>query len=187
LNVRRPSIAVSLASLAVVGVLAVPALAGCDKQPADPAASVTADPPAPGLAGHAPAPTDPLPAPETLTTVLDKLADPSVPGAKKVSLVEGATEDDAAKLDKFTKALTDSGYLPLTFTATDIAWSDTVPGNVTTTVTVHSQNPAMSTGFTFPMEFRPYFGTWQMSRKTADMLLALGATPTTSPAPTPTP
>ena len=178
--VRRLTMAVSVVAAAVVG---VGVLAGCQNTPTDPAASVTADAPTGALAGRPPAPSAPLPAPDALTAVLDKLADPSVPGANKVSLVEGATDDDAAKVDKFTKALSDSGYLPLTFTATDIAWSDTVPGNVSATVTVRSQNPAMAAGFTFPMEFRPYFGTWQLSRKTADMLLALSVTP----APTPTP
>jgi hypothetical protein len=104
----------------------------------------------------------------------------TVPGAQKVSLVEGATTDDGAQIDRFGKALADSGYTPLGFTASDIAWSDAVPGDVAAEVTVHSENPALKGGFTFPMEFRPYFGTWQLSRRTADMLLTLG-TPTPPP------
>ena len=155
--------------------------AGCDKKPNDPAVSATADPPAPSAAGRVPGSTAPLPAPEVLTDVLYKLADTSVPGDQKVSLVEGATADEAPTLDKFGKALTDSGYTPLGFTATDIVWSETVPGNVAANVSVHSENPALAAGFTFPMEFRPYFGTWQLSRKTADMLLALGSSPTPTP------
>ena len=155
--------------------------AGCSKHHPDPAATVTADKPTPAAGG---APTSaPLPAPEVLTEVLYKLADTSVPGAQKIDLVEGATADEGAQLDRFGKALQDSGYTPLGFTATDIAWSDAVPGNIGAKVTVHSENPALAGGFTFPMEFRPYFGKWQLSRRTADMLLALG----NSPAPTPTP
>ena len=155
-------------------VISVTLLAGCDKKPNDPAASATADPPTQTMAGSLPGSSAPLPAPEVLTEVLYRLADTSVPGAQKVSLVEGATADDAAELDRFGKALTDSGYTPLGFTATDIALSDAVPGDVSAKVTVHSENPALAGGFTFPMEFRPYFGTWQLSRRTADMLLALG-------------
>ncbi|MBV8929034.1 MAG: hypothetical protein JO152_07915, partial [Mycobacteriaceae bacterium] len=149
-------------------------VAACDKKTNDPAVSATADAPNPALAGSAPGSSAALPPPEALTEVLYKLADTSVPGDQKVSLVEGATADEGAQLDRFGKALADSGYTPLGFTATEIAWSDTVPGDVSAKVSVHSENPALSGGFTFPMEFRPYFGTWQLSRKTADMLLALG-------------
>lgn len=162
--------------------ISVTLLTGCDKNPNDPAASATADPPTPSLAAPMSPTTAPLPAPEVLTDVLYKLADTSVPGDQKVGLVEAATADEGAQLDKFGKALTDSGYTPLGFTATDIVWSDAVPGNVAATVSVHSENPALARGFTFPMEFRPYFGKWQLSRKTADMLLVLGGS-----APTPTP
>jgi len=133
-----------------------------------------------------------LPPPEALTDVLYRLADASVPGEQKVALVEGATSPDADKLDKFGKALQDSGYTPLGFTAENIAWAANPPGNVTSDVTVHSQNPAMSNGFTFPMEFAPYQGGWQLSRPTAEMLLALGNSaeptpPASSPPPPPPP
>ena len=165
--------------MVAAALISVTLLAACDRKPNDPAASATADPPTPALAGSAPTLSAPLAAPEVLTEVLYKLADTSVPGDQKVSLVEGATADDGAQLDRFGKALADSGYTPLGFTATDIAWSDTVPGNVSAKVTVHSENPALAGGFTFPMEFRPYFGKWQLSRKTADMLLALGNSPPT--------
>ena len=40
-------------------------------------------------------PTAALPAPEALTDVLNRLADPNVPGVNKVSLVEGATPESA--------------------------------------------------------------------------------------------
>jgi hypothetical protein len=170
-------------AVVAAALIAAVAAAGCGKQHPDPAATVTADKPTPP-AGAGPSPA-PLPAPEVLTDVLYKLADTSVPGAQKIDLIEGATADEAAQLDKFGKALQDSGYTPLGFTATDIAWSNAVPGNIATQVTVHSENPALAGGFTFPMEFRPYFGRWQLSRRTADMLLTLGNSPAVTPTPTP--
>lgn len=153
-------------------------LSGCGKKPSETAVSATADQPTPVAAAP---PAAPLPAPEVLTDVLYKLADTSVPGDQKLGLVEGATADEAAQLDKFGKALQDSGYTPLGFTAADITWSDTTPGSVAAQVTVHSENPAMARGFTFPMEFTPYFNDWQLSRKTADMLLTLAKAPTPTP------
>ncbi|ORW56930.1 hypothetical protein, partial [Mycobacterium parmense] len=126
------------------------------------------------------APTTPPPAADVLTGVLNRLADPNVPGADKVDLVEGATPDSAATLDKFVAALRDNGYLPMTFSANDIAWSDKNPSHVTATVTV---NTAQNNNgkFTFPMEFTPARGGWQLSRRTAEMLLALGKAPATPP------
>nr|AGS49634.1 LppK [uncultured bacterium esnapd12] len=133
----------------------------------------------------APAPPPPisLPAPELLTGVLHQLADTSVPGAQKVGLVEGATADEVGQLDKFAKAMVDNGYAPLAFTASEITWSDTMAGNVTADITARSENPAKPETFTFPMEFKPSVGNWQLSRKTADLLLALGdaARPTAAP------
>jgi hypothetical protein len=140
----------------------------------------------PPSVGAAPTPEAPLPPPEALTDVLYKLADTSIPGDQKVPLVEGATNDDAQKFDKFGKALADSGYTPVGFTAQNIAWASSPPGNVTADVTVHSQNPAMTNGFTFPMEFKPVPGAgWQLSRTTAEILLTYNQNPAT-PTPTPT-
>ena len=49
---------------------------------------------------------------------------------------------------------------------------------------MHSQNPAMTNGFTFPMEFKPLpQGGWQLSQTTADILLTYNQNPAT---PTPT-
>jgi PBP1b-binding outer membrane lipoprotein LpoB len=118
---------------------------------------------------------------EALTDVMVKLADPDVPGAQKVGLVEYATPDDAAALDKFGHALRDSGYTPLSFEARDLNWAKDQAGNVTATIVVKTANP-QSGDFTFPMEFSPSQGSWQLTRETADMLLALGQ----EPAPTPT-
>jgi hypothetical protein len=139
-------------------------------------------------------PNAPLPAPDALIDVLNRLADPNVPGINKVSLVEGATPDSAGTLDKFTNALRDNGYLPMTFAANNIAWSDKNPSHVMATVAVNTAH-ANKGNFTFPMEFTPFQGGWQLSRRTAEMLLALGnsAEGTTAPpnpapaAPGPTP
>jgi hypothetical protein len=134
-------------------------------------------------------PTAPLPVPEALTDVLNRLADPNVPGTNKVDLVEGATPESAATLDKFINALRDNGYLPMTFAARNLAWSDKNPSNVMAVVTVNT--PRGDNGrFTFPMEFSPFQGGWQLSRRTAEMLLALGNSPaatTSVPSPMPAP
>ncbi len=139
-------------------------------------------------------PTTPLPAPEGLTDVLNRLADPNVPGINKVNLVEGATPDNAGTLDKFINALRDNGYLPMTFAANNVAWSDKNPSHVMATITVNTAQ-ANNKNFTFPMEFVPCSspqGGWQLSRRTAEMLLALGnppaaTTPGPGPAPSPQP
>ena len=131
-------------------------------------------------------PTVPLPAAEALVDVLNRLADPNVVGADKMNLVEGATLESADNLDKFTAALRDNGYLPMTFAANNIAWSDKNPSNVMATISVKTSQ-AKNRNFTFPMEFTPSQGGWQLSRRTAEMLLALGNSPAPSPAPAPSP
>jgi hypothetical protein len=136
-------------------------------------------------------PTAPLPAPDALIDVLNRLADPNVPGINKLNLIEGATPDSAGTLDKFTNALRDNGDLPMTFAANNVAWSDKNPSHVMATVTVNTAR-ANNGQFTFPMEFTPFQGGWQLSRRTAEMLLALGnsatgSTPPPNPAPSPAP
>jgi hypothetical protein len=168
---RRRSALVALIAAALL--VAGPLLSGCGGKPGNAGGSTPVSASARPAAGSPAA----LPEPEALTDLLYKLADTSVPGARKVSLVEGATADEAAQIDRFCTALAASGYPPLEFDATDIAWSETVPGDVAARITVRSQNPVLATGFSFPMEFRPYLGTWQLSRRTAQMLLALGTSP----------
>jgi hypothetical protein len=137
-------------------------------------------------------PTAPLPTPDALIDVLNRLADPNVPGINKLNLVEGATPDSAGTLDKFTNALRDNGDLPMTFAANNVAWSDQNPSHVMATVTVNTAR-ANNGKFTFPMEFTPsapFQGGWQLSRRTAETLLALGNSATgsaPSPAPAPAP
>ncbi len=179
---RHPSV-VLIAAIAVAAIGA----AGCSAKPPRIASSPAAPAPPPtSIPVAAPPPTTPLPGPEALNAVLTRLADPNVPGADKVNLVEGATAESAGQLDKFVSALRDNGYLPMTFAANNIAWSDKNPSHVMSTVTVNTAQPTNPT-FTFPMEFTPFQGGWQLSRRTAEMLLALGKSPSTTSAPGPTP
>jgi len=95
-------------------------------------------------------------------------------------------------LDRFGIALRDNGSLPLTFEVRDLAWSQSDPGHVVATVIVRTANP-QSGEFTYPMEFAPAAASWQLTRKTADLLLQLGgeegspspAAPPEPPAPPP--
>jgi hypothetical protein len=135
----------------------------------------------------APSPTDtgaPLPSPTALTDVMGRLADPAIPGTDKVGLVQSGTPADAAVLDRFAKALHDSGYAPLTFEARDLTWAQDQTGNVIANITINAANP-QGTGrdLRFPMEFSPQGDTWQLTRQTADLLLQVGQQPTTTPTP----
>lgn len=148
----------------------------------------TPGPPPTSITAAAP-PTAPLPPPEALTDVLARLTDPAVPGSNKLNLVQGSTPEAAAALDRFTNAARDGGYLPMRFTANNVAWSATDASCVMATVVVTTANPDRRE-FTFPMEFTSSAGGWQLSRKTAEMLLALQnsrSSATSSPAPPPTP
>lgn len=131
-------------------------------------------------------PATALPAPEVLTDVLSRLADPNIPGIDKVPLIESATPDSAVTLDKFSNALRDNGYLPMTFAANNIAWSNKNPSDVLATISINIAQTNNSV-FSFPMEFTPFSPpqqSWQLSKRTADMLLAFGnASGVTSPAP----
>ncbi|ORX01690.1 hypothetical protein AWC27_00115 [Mycobacterium szulgai] len=171
-------------------VTAVLSLVGCSQN--DHKKSPAAEPSVPpATSSVVPArPTGPLPAPEALTDVLSRLADPGVPGANKLNLVEGSTPETAAALDRFTTAARDGGYLPMTFAANNLAWSDRNPSDVMATVVVTTAQPN-NRQFTFPMEFTPAQGGWQLSRRTAEMLLALqnsrNSTPPSTPVPAPAP
>lgn len=169
----------------IIALAAVLALSGCaGRQPVQPAAEV---PPAPATTAPAEPPASAMPAPEALTDVLYRLSDPDVPGAQKVDLIEGAKPSDAGTIDKFATALRDGGYLPLNLDAAGLTWSDRYPGNVAADVTVTTANP--DTGaFSFPMEFKPRGGAWQLSQATAKTLLAFGnAQSADTPPATPTP
>lgn len=119
-----------------------------------------------------------------LTDVMSRLADPAVPGAEKVALVEGASDAEADALDRFGTALRDNAALPLTFEARDLAWSTNEPGHVVATVVVTTANPDNGS-FTYPMEFARGAQGWQLTRRSADQLLQLepetGSDPGTPP------
>jgi hypothetical protein len=143
-------------------------LSGCaHQQPALPSSAV----PLTSTTAVAASQAAELPTPEALADVLYRLADPAVPGAEKLDLIDGAKPADAATLDKFTTALKDGGDLPLTFEVADIAWSDREPGNAVATVNVTTPDPETG-GFSFPMEFTPRPDGWRLAAKTAEMLLA---------------
>jgi hypothetical protein len=124
----------------------------------------------------------PLPSPTALTDVMGRLADPNIPGTDKVALVQNGTPADAAALDRFGKALRDGGYMPLTFEAQDLTWAQDQQGDVIANITITTANPqAAGRDLKFPMEFSPQQDTWQLTRKTADLLLQLGQQPTAPP------
>ncbi|WP_142274486.1 hypothetical protein, partial [Mycobacterium scrofulaceum] len=174
-----------LAALSAATVLAAVGISGCSSHQ-QPRIASSVPPAAPPTSSTVViSPTTPLPTPEALTDILARLADPNVPGINKVGLVEGATPESAGTLDKFTNALRDNGYLPMSFVARDIAWSDKTPSNVVATIDVNTAQPANGS-FHFPMEFTPFQGGWELSRRTAETLLALGKSPAVTP-PSPAP
>ncbi|CAM5734741.1 hypothetical protein MAUB1S_04342 [Mycolicibacterium aubagnense] len=156
-------------------------LAGCSEHvepPADPMprSLLTTDAKSPAAA--------PLPSPDALTAVLYKIADPAVPSAQKIGLLQYGTAEDQTGLDNFTRALHDNGFNPMNVTATDLLWSAGQPGDVIATITMSSV-AAPDNKFTFPMEFSPIRDSWQLNRQTANMLLKLGQPGGTDAATTP--
>lgn len=126
----------------------------------------------------------PLPPPDVLAKVLYRLADPAVPGIQKLNLVEGATPDSAAVFDQFANALLNGGFAPMKVDVRDVAWSDRDPADVVANVDVSSPDPH-GPKFAFPMEFTPIQGGWQLSARTANVLLAYSPAPVALPATTP--
>jgi hypothetical protein len=125
----------------------------------------------------------PLPPDSALVDVMSRLADPAVPGEQKITLIESGTAQEAAGLDRFAVALRDNGSLPLTFEARDLAWSSADPGSVMATVVINTAGPQAGQ-FSYPMEFAPGpGGSWKLTRKTADLVLDLGAKETAPPPP----
>ena len=117
--------------------------------------------------------------------MLNRLADPAVPAINKVSLVQGATPEGADKLDKFTAALRDNGYLPMTSRRiTSLVGQD--PSNVTATVNVNTSQ-ANNRRFTFPMEFTPSQGGWSFPGKPRKCYWPWAIRPHRDPAPGPAP
>lgn len=162
----RPGLtAASAAALVVAGAV----LAGCAGD--GDSRSTPASPPR--LSSTTVPETGPPPPPEVLADVMNRLADPAVPGADKLPLVQNAAPPDAAILDRFSAALRDGGFNPAVFRVTDVRWADQ-PGYVLATVTVSTTGAANPGEFSFPMEFIAGPGGWQLTRDTAEMLLAFG-------------
>ena len=130
----------------------------------------------PSAGGAAPPDPGPLPAPEALADVMYRLADPAVPGPEKLALVEDTAPAGRGHLDRFAAALRDGGFTPVTFTA-DRHEVVGRPSPATCWRPSTSRPPDIRPTpgeFSFPMEFRPHAGGWQLTRETADMLLAFG-------------
>jgi hypothetical protein len=158
-------------------------LSGCSRNEHS-ATPATAPPPTSApLTPTAAAQDSPLPPPEALIAVLYQLADPGVPAIGKLNLVEGATPDHAPVIDAFANALLENGYAPFQIGVQDIAWSDVDPGYVLATVQVATPKPGTAGVFTFPMEFKRYLGNWQLSERTARMLLSIAPPQFTSSPP----
>ena len=85
--------------------------------------------------------------------------------------------------DQFANALINGGYTPVKFDVRDVDGPDRDPADVVANVDISSSN-AHGPRFAFPMEFKPYQGGWQLSARTADVLLAFRAD-TTEPPTTP--
>jgi alpha-beta hydrolase superfamily lysophospholipase len=168
------------AVLSAAAIAAAFGLSGCsgDEQDASPETAPPST--SASLSSTAAAQAAPLPPPDALAAVLYRLADPAVPGTQKLSLVEGATLENAGAFDQFANALLNGGYAPVKFDARDIGWSDRDPADVIANVNVSSPNPG-GPRFSFPMEFKPYQGGWQLSARTAEVLLAFRTEPVAPP------
>jgi len=167
------------AVLSAAAIAAALGLSGCSGDEHD--ASPEAAPPSASPSATAPAQTTPLPPPDALAAVLYRLADPAVPGTQKLNLVEGASPENAGVFDEFANALLNGGYAPVKFDVRDIGWSDRDPADVVAIVNASSSNPH-GPRFSFPMEFKPYQRGWQLSARTAEVLLAFRTTSVAPPA-----
>jgi hypothetical protein len=174
----RRSLTAVLSTAAIAAVLGLPGCAN-DEDEASPATT-------PPSTSMAPSPTAaaqpaPLPPPDALAGVLSRLADPKIPGPQKLNLVEGATPENAGVFDQFSNALLNGGFAPVKFDVRDVGWSDRDPTDVVANVDVSSSNPK-GPHFSFPMEFKPFQGGWQLSARTADVLLAFRTDSAPAPA-----
>jgi hypothetical protein len=159
------------AALSTAAIAAVLGLSGCSRDEQD-AVPETAPPPTSASLSSTPAPqATPLPLPEALAAVLYRLADAAVPGTQKLNLVEGATPENVGVFDQFAGALVNGGYAPVKVDVRDVGWSDRDQADVVANVNISSPNPR-GPRFSFPMEFKPYQGGWQLSARTAEVLLA---------------
>src|ERR1700761_3832953 len=159
------------AVLSTAAIAAVLGLPGCSNDEDDASPGTASPSPSASPIPTAAPQAAPLPPPDALAGVLYRLADTAVPGPQKLNLVEGATPENAGVFDQFSNALLNSGFTPVKFDVRDVGWSDRDPADVMANVDVSSTNPK-GPRFSFPMEFKPFQGGWQLSARTADVLLA---------------
>jgi hypothetical protein len=176
--------AVILSAVAIAAALGLGAC-GADSEPKQPAAT-THTPPTVAVQEPALPPAAPLPPPSALTEVMNRIADPDVPGADKITLIDSAVPADAAAMDKFGQALRQNGYTPLTFEARDLKWVHGTSDTVSALVSLKSANPQAG-DFSYPMEFIETDHSWQLARRTADELLQPDADAPQTPSATATP
>src|SRR3984957_20432021 len=169
------------AVLSTAAIAAVLGLPGCssDEDGASPETSAPATSASPN--STAAPQSAPVPPPDALAGVLYRLADAAVHGPRKLNLVEGATPENAGVFDQFSNALLNGGFTPVKIDIRDVGWSDRDPANVMANVDVSSSNPR-GPRFSFPMEFKPFQRGWQLSARTADVLLAFRTDSAPSPA-----
>jgi hypothetical protein len=172
------------AVLSAATIVAALGLCGCSSDEHGASTESEAAPTSASATSTAPAQVAPLPPPDDLAKVLYRLADPAVPGSQKLNLVQGATPDNAAVFDQFATALLNDGFAPMKVEVRDLAWSDRDPADVVANVNVTSPNPH-GPRFAFPMEFTPIQGGWQLSARTADVLLAYSPAQVSPPTTTP--
>lgn len=172
------------AALGAATIVAALGLSGCSGTKHGPPRETAPPPTSASPTTTAAAQVAPLPPPDALATVLYRLADPAVPGLQKLSLVEGATPENGAVFDQFADALLNAGFAPVKFDVRNLAWSDRNPADVVANVNVGTPNPRGPT-FSFPMEFTPYQGGWQLSARTAYVLLDFGTAQAVPPVSTP--
>jgi len=98
--------------LGAATIVAALGLSGCSTDVESKSAQSPVVPSVAASAVAPPADSAPLPAPEALTDVMYRLADPAVPGKDKMDLVENTTADEAGTIDKIAAALRDNGYTP---------------------------------------------------------------------------
>ncbi|MBW0016064.1 MAG: hypothetical protein JO236_00720 [Mycobacterium sp.] len=124
----------------------------------------------------APLPQDPVPAANVptagqLTTLLNSLADPSVPFANKSNLIEGGISGTEAHMaDHEFKKAAKNGDLPLAFNVTNIQPSANGGATADVAVSGPKLNPPVTQSVTFVNQ-----GSWILSRASAlELLQAAG-------------
>ena len=169
------------AVLTTAAIAAVLGLPGCSSDKDDPSPGTSAPSKSASLSSAAVPQAAPLPPPDALAGVLYRLADAAVPGPQKLNLVEGAIPENAGVFDQFSNALLNGGFTPVKFEVRDVGWSDRDPADAVANVDVSSSNPK-GPRFSFPMEFKRIQGGWQLSARTADVLLAFRTDSAPAPA-----